>query len=424
MQCEGEPSRQRSSRRHYHGRHRTRSHQQAHADAGEARLPPVLNHPLVAADEPTLIVDAAGLSRLIAALRAAGSFGYDTEFIGEHTYHPKLCVLQVATELAIALIDPLQGLDLMPFWELLGDKSIEKIVHAGLHDLEPAFRHLERPPLNVFDTQIAAGFAGFTYPMSTAKLMQELTGADPGAGLKFSQWDHRPLSPVQVAYAANDVRYLPLMRRLLGERIESHGNTQWAAEECACLSQAALYQFDAQSQRLRVRGVERLNRPQRAVLQALLAWRENAARTEDLPPRSLLRDEILYALASDPITSARDLDRVRGLPRPVEQRYGQTIAALTAAALAGPHGARAETKALIERADRAQVDDLWKQIERCAAARHIDSRLVASKKDVTRLVAAASSKAGIADDNRLLRGWRRELLSPVLQHLCPERMRS
>ena len=89
----------------------------------------------------------------------------------------------------MALIDPLAEIDLVPFWELLADPSVEKIVHAGEQDIEPVVRHLNRPAANVFDTQIGAGFIGLPYPISLSKLIAELTGARLGKGLTFSHWD-------------------------------------------------------------------------------------------------------------------------------------------------------------------------------------------------------------------------------------------
>ncbi|MGH8612402.1 MAG: ribonuclease D, partial [Gammaproteobacteria bacterium] len=115
------------------------------------------------------------MSELIGRVRAAGTFAYDSEFIGELTYIPKLCLIQLATTREVALVDPLaNGIDLSPFWELVCDPSVEKVVHAGQQDIEPVVRHVGRVPSNVFDTQIAAGFAGMAYPTSLSRLVGEI----------------------------------------------------------------------------------------------------------------------------------------------------------------------------------------------------------------------------------------------------------
>src|SRR5947208_4519904 len=145
------------------------------------------------------------------------------------TYHPKLCVIQVASAQRVALIDPLVDLDLAPFWELIADPSLEKIVHAGAQDIEPVMRHISKPCANIFDTQIAAGFAGMAYPVALSKLVQELIGVKLGKGLTFTHWDQRPLSAMQLRYAADDVRYLPALREANGKSFDAPGLAQWAS---------------------------------------------------------------------------------------------------------------------------------------------------------------------------------------------------
>jgi len=398
----------------YRSRHRMRSHDEAHAESSSPPPPP-LEHPLVPATQSPLIESDEDLHRLIDELRSAGSFAYDTEFIGEHSYHPRLCVIQVATPQKITLVDALSSIDLTPFWELLADPAVQKIVHAGLHDLEPVMRHLHRAPANIFDTQIAAGFIGLRFPMGTSKLIAELTGADLGGGAKFSQWDHRPLSPIQLQYAANDVRYLPLLQHVIVERLKANGNLAWAIEECQTLSDPVLYRFDAQSQRLRVRGAEHLDRPRRAVLRALLAWRENAAREEDVPPRTLLRDEIVLALAVAPSVTIEELDGVRGLPRPIEERYGAQIVELTRIALESPPGQSDEPPPRPHRwAHKKRIDALWHDVQKRCSERHVDPALAVSRKEIGELVRAAA-EGRVIPDSRLKRGWRLQLLGSNLE---------
>src|SRR2546421_9369338 len=158
--------------------HRSRSHDSAHAETQlpEAKIP---HHPLIPRNAPELIATQEALAALIAELRSSGRFAYDSEFIGELTYRPKLCLIQVASAQRVSLIDPLAELDLSNFWELICDPSIQKIVHAGSQDVEPVVRHIGKEPANLFDTQIAAGFAGLSYPIALPPLGVEICGAKP-----------------------------------------------------------------------------------------------------------------------------------------------------------------------------------------------------------------------------------------------------
>ena len=256
--------------------HRDRAHEDAHAEAAAepAHIP---DHALVLRGPADLVDTEAGFTELLVHLRSAGRFAYDSEFIGELSYYPKLCLIQVASAEKVALIDPIAGFDLRPFWELLADPSVEKIVHAGQQDIEPVVRHLGRGPANVFDTQIAAGMAAMPYPVSLSKLVMETAGVKLGKGLTFTHWDQRPLSNMQLRYAADDVRYLPLLREEIGRRLDALGHAAWAKQECDAQCDPSLYGFDPETSYQRVRGSGSLDPRNLAVLRALVAWRDASA---------------------------------------------------------------------------------------------------------------------------------------------------
>lgn len=411
----------RSKARFHHARssHRSRAHESAHAEEGDgdesATSPP--NHPLVPTGHAALIATDEQLAELITHLRAAGTFAYDSEFIGEMSYFPQLCLIQAATAERVALVDPLAAVDLRPFWELVADEAIEKVVHAGQQDVEPVWRHIGREARNVFDTQIASGFVALPYPLSLSKLVAELTGARLGKGLTFSHWDQRPLSPIQLRYAADDVRYLPLARQELGRRLEATGRTAWAAEECSAMCDPVLYRFDPETSYLRVRGATSLSGKGLAVLRELAIWRDAAARAEDVPPRTFLRDEILIDLSRSPIKSVDKLDRVRGLPRPVEKEHGQTIVDATLRALAqpaprSPSGREEEPTPT----DRFRSDALWAAAQTICAGRSVDIAAVASRQECSDFFRTLAS-GGDVFELRLMRGWRREALGQPLVDL-------
>lgn len=357
------------------------------------------------------------LAELLKSLKDSGSFAYDSEFIGELTYLPKLCLIQVASTTRIALIDPLAELDVRPFWELVTDSSVEKIVHAGAQDVEPVFRALDRPPGNLFDTQIAAGFAGLGYPLSLSKLVGALVGAKLSKGLTFSHWDKRPLTDHQIRYAADDVRYLPAVRHEIGQRLGDQRHAQWAKEESAALADPSLHVFDPAGQWMKIRGGVALAPVNQAILRELTIWRDRCAREEDVPPRSLVRDEILLDMAREPIGSVEQLSRVRGLPRPVETKYGAGIVEATTAARALPAD-RLPSATVYEPLpeEKFRADALHYAAQSLCAGQGIDPMLATSRQEIGefyRLHLAGKSLENL----RIMSGWRKEAVGGRLVEL-------
>ena len=396
--------------------HRARSHESAHAeDSGpEIKIP---QHPLIPRNAADLTTTQEGLDALIAELRAAGRFAYDSEFIGELTYRPKLCVIQVASAQRVSLIDPLAGIDLSSFWELICDPSIQKIVHAGSQDVEPVVRHIGKEPANLFDTQIAAGFAGLSYPIALSRLVMEICGAKLGKGATFTHWDQRPLSAMQLRYAADDVRYLPAVHDAISRKLEALGHVEWNRQECDAMCDASQYVFNPETNYLRVRGATTLAPQGMAILRELTIWRDAAARSEDVPPRTLLKDEILLEMSRNPIRTKERFARVRGLPRPIESSYGQQIIDATQRALALPpaqlpqHHHHEPSPS-----ERFRADALWAAAQAICAGQGIDPALATNRGEIVELDHKLA-RGESSDDLHVMRGWRRAALGQSLLDL-------
>lgn len=414
-----EPSSNARRARYARSQYRAQSHDAGHAaedhgpdEAGRA------HHALAPRGLASLVTSQEGLSELVAHLREAGSFGYDSEFIGELTYIPKLCVIQVASATRVALIDPLApGLELREFWELIADPAVEKIVHAGQQDVEPVFRNIGKPAANIFDTQVATGFIGMAYPVALGKLVQELVGVRLGKALTFSHWDQRPLSPMQLRYAADDVRYLPALRSEIGNRLEQSGHAAWAKAESEAQCEPSQYGFNPETYFQRVRGATSLPPQGLVVLRELTIWRDTVARRHDVPPRAYLKDEILLDLSRNPVKTVEKLDRVRGLPRPVEHQDGADIVAATLRGLATPTkdlpASRTFEPSPVE---RFRVDALWAAAQVLCSGRSIDAALVTSRNEIGEFYRAVTS-GGDLSSLHLYQGWRREALGEPLAKL-------
>src|SRR5919204_4254244 len=160
-------------------------------------------------------------------LASCQRFGLDTEFVGEDSYHPRLCLIQVATAERLILIDPLTVGPLDAFWKLVVDPANLVVVHAGREEVRLCRLWTGQAPGNLFDLQIAAGLVGLPYPLGHAALVGQLLGVQLAKGETLTEWRDRPLTPQQIRYAFDDVRFLlPLWQRLSG-RLEELGRQDW-----------------------------------------------------------------------------------------------------------------------------------------------------------------------------------------------------
>ena len=414
------PDRKKTSRSTYRqGRLRPTRRAQSH-DRAQAELetaPAVPDHPLIPAGEPALLTEQTEIDRLLDHIREVGQFAYDTEFIGELSYYPQLCVVQIATHEQVALIDPLAGVDLTGVWRAIADPAVETIVHAGQQDLEPVARHLGCPPANIFDVQIAAGFVGLPYPIALSKLVRAMMPVSLGKRLTFTHWDERPLPAMHLRYAADDVRYLPALRAQIQERLEATGHAEAAREECAALEDMGLYVSDPRTAFARVRGHDGLKPRQLAILRELMGWRDAAAREHDLPPRTFLRDEILLRLAREPVKGEAGLANVRGLPRPVREASGRQLVEAIAAGQSAPKEERPGAVSTEETPSRrVAIDSLLAAAMSLCLGQGVWPSLVVSRQEISQLYRRMQGGRSIAD-LRVMRGWRASLLGDPLVDL-------
>ena len=83
----------------------------------------------------------------------------------------------------------------------------------------------------MFDTQIAAGFAGYGTP-SLVSLLQGEVGVSPPKGDRLTDWLRRPLSDDQMRYAASDVEILLEVHDRLVAKVSASGRTDWVDDAC------------------------------------------------------------------------------------------------------------------------------------------------------------------------------------------------
>lgn len=360
------------------------------------------------AGDAILVETPAALADLAQRLRGAPFIALDTEFLREKTYFPRLCLVQVAAGDVVACVDPLAVPDLGPLLEVLHDPKTTKVLHSARQDFE-IFLHLDgRLPAPVFDTQIAAGLLGLPEQVGYATLVERLLGVSLSKAHTRADWARRPLPQAWLDYAADDVRYLAQVYERVRTRLAELGRLDWLAGEFDALLEPALYATRPEDAWLRLSRLERLNDRQRAVLQALAAWREETARREDRPRLWVVRDDVLTDIARSLPASRAALTEIRELPERVLARYGETLLDIVARhrneslSLPGP-----SAPALGAEGD-AVVDLLAAVVRVRAVEMQVQPTLLATRRDLERL--AGGDRAVPA-----LRGWRRQLVGAALE---------
>lgn len=276
-----------------------------------------------------MISTQADLLALVGRLRGRPEIAIDCEFHGEGRYHPELCLVQLASDAEAVAIDPFE-VDLAPLGEVLADASVVKVLHAAENDIPLLAKATGRPVSNVFDTQLAAAFAGYGSSPSYASLVERLCGVALSKGSRFTDWAARPLSGEQVSYALDDVRYLPRVAAELRRELARRGRLEWAAMAFAEMVAKSLAPRDRSRLYLKLGRLRGLSPRQLAVLREAADWRDRRAASINRPVQSVAPDQALLQLAYDRPRTEAELGRVRGL-----QRLGGGASGLLAAVKRG-----------------------------------------------------------------------------------------
>lgn len=359
------------------------------------------------------ILGDAQLAECCQAWRQCPFLALDTEFMRVDTFYPIAALVQVGDGQNAWLIDPLRISDWRPFAALLEDPAVIKVLHSCSEDLE-VFRGLTGScPQPLFDTQIAAGYLGIGFSMGYSRLVKELLGIELPKDETRSDWLQRPLSAMQVRYAADDVLHLGEVYRHLNGRLAPE-RLAWLLEDGAELVAAQSEVSDPQQAWREVKLAWRLDRQQLAVLRALCAWREEQARQRNLPRNRILRERSLWPLARYQPSDSSALARIEDMhPRTVRQD-GETLLRLIAEAAALPEEQRPE--ALAEPLP-LEAASLLKRL-RAVGQREAERLGIVPELMLRKKILEALLKSGYPDGPYQLpdslRGWRRERMGAAL----------
>ena len=351
------------------------------------------------------------------AARAAGRMGIDTEFMAERRYRALLCLAQVAVPgEEVAILDPLAGEALDPLASVLEDPEIEVVVHSGRQDVAILRRVLSCEVRNIFDTQVAAGFAGMSAQAGYETLLSSVLGIRLPKSASFTRWDRRPLSPEQVRYAREDVLHLLALAEELQRRLVESGRLGWAREECRRLEESS-DERDPDALLARLPRVASLSGAQRAVALELVRWREQLAAEQDRPYAQILGDQPLVEIAKRRPADLKALEEIRGVHPETLRRRGRAILAAVEQAADAPPVALEDERRPPPDARQAPLVALAEALVRARALEAgMAYELVAARADLQRVVELARD-GGPEPDVRTLQGWRRQLVGSELLEL-------
>ena len=358
------------------------------------------------------------LAAFVERARTSSVLAIDTEFLREKTYYARLCLLQMATDDEVVIVDPFEIDDLSVLRPLLTDEGIVKLFHAAGQDLEIILREVGVLPRPVFDTQIAAALLGHTQQIGYAALVH----AECGVSLKkidsFTDWSRRPLSASQRDYAADDVVYLPRLYEGMRASLEEKGRLHWLDHDFAELSDPARFETNERERFRRLKRVSQLSRRQLSAAREVAAWRELEAQRRDIPRKWVITDEQVVEACKREARTIDELFMVRGLSDRLSTKDARAVVSLIASALDAP-------------------PDTWPELDRCSKSEpNVDAQLdlmsalvrlrakengiafptLASHDDLARVA------RGYREGVDLLRGWRRAIVGDELLELLEGRL--
>jgi ribonuclease D len=353
-----------------------------------------------------IVTTAPALEESCTRLRREARIGLDTEFLRERTYHARLCLVQLSAPAEALCVDPLALPELTPLGALLSSPATVKVMHASRQDLEVLFpvAGLTRP---VFDTQIAAALAGFPAQVGYAELVRRLLQRELAKSHTRTDWSRRPLSPEQIAYALDDVRYLLPLAAELEHRLAELGRLAWLTEELAGLEEVRDFTTEPEAAWQRVRGLRGLDPARERLARELAAWRERRAREHDRPRGWILDDGALREIVLRVPRTTAQLAAITEVPAGVVRHRGAELLACVAAAAVPDPPPPPPAKPQADPQRSALVRKLGTISQAVAAELGLVPEVLATRRELELL-------ADGRRDGALLHGWRRGVLGERL----------
>jgi len=349
-----------------------------------------------------VVTTSAALAELGAHLEKLEAVGLDTEFLRERTYRAELCLVQVSADSDAQCVDPIALNDLSPLTRVLRSQSTIKVMHASRQDIEVLLpvTGLVRP---VFDTQIAAALTGLPAQVGYAELVRRLIGRELPKTHTRTDWSRRPLSPEQIEYALDDVRYLLPLKSLLEEQLQKLGRTQWLTEELCALEDARSFSTEPENAWQRIKGLRGLDDERLRLAQQLAAWRERRAIERNRPRGWILDDTAVREIVLQVPRSIQALSAIAEVPAGVIKHCGEELLACVRGAQIGDPPPALPARLRPDPLKTVLVKKLAALNQAVAADLGLSPEILATRRDLEQL---ADGRQDVA----VLKGWRRRVI--------------
>lgn len=369
------------------------------------------------------IDDQESLNQLCEKLSQAPVLAVDTEFVRTRTLYAKLGLIQVNDGNQLALIDPISIADLTPFWQLMSNNNIVKVLHACSEDLEVFLTAGHCKPANLIDSQIVMSFLGHGLSIGYAAMVKHFTDVELDKSESRTDWTKRPLTARQLSYASADVEHLFTLFPKLITQAEEANVLSYIKEDTQVLIEKKFTPVNESLLYLGIKMSWRLNPKQLNRLKHLATWRYQQAKKRDLPIGFVAKDHTLMALAQHNPQTLTAMTKLEG-PEALDVRH-RGKAMLAVLANADQDDVSVYPKKISRLDEYPSYKQIFKKVKNFIAKASEEHNLavenLASKKQVNQFLSwyfDLNNSRQTLDVIDLLTGWRNELFGQKLLHFA------
>jgi ribonuclease D len=275
--------------------------------------------------KPIWIDSPNALLQLIAESEQEPRLAIDTESNSLYVYKEEVCLIQISTPTNDYLIDPFKVRDLSPLRGLFASAKQEKIFHAAEYDIICLKRDFHFEFNRIFDTMIAARILAEPQ-IGLGSLLNSKFNLEIDKHYQRADWGVRPLPEPMLDYARLDTHYLFQLRDQLADDLLAKDLMALAEEDFHLVCKVKAHPVEHNNKGCwKVAGSNHIDSRQAAILQELCKYREDRARSANLPPFKVLSNQLLFEVSKAIPHTLEELKLVPGISEKNINRHGEGL---------------------------------------------------------------------------------------------------